>query len=133
MHVENAVDHAVCSQLFGQCDVAAHDFELFRVVTEIAATRADHHVESDRDCGPRHFNESCARRDSAFDQAAAELQARCPPALPCDCRGDGIYADLKENPRIVMEHVTSDNIQVSGGVAEPGEPTFGTQADRAQI
>ncbi len=80
-HVDRAVGfqkadhHAVGAFRLGGVDVGLHDREFIVVEEEIAAARPDHHLELDAGDRPRLADHAAARRDAAFQEIGAELDA----------------------------------------------------------
>src|ERR1700689_2845631 len=107
VYVEDAEDNSVRSQALGESGVAPHDFELVCFVTEVAAPRADHDVQSGRNCGPRRFNEAGTGSDSALHQATAQFQTRGSASLRRPGGRDRINADFNQNAGSAASHASS--------------------------
>ncbi len=85
--VENTQRNTIGTQVPGNLDVPANHAEFLFGVAEISGTRPNQNMQADRDTGPNRFDQSRARRNSAFVQVAAKFNALGAAALRRD-RGD---------------------------------------------
>jgi hypothetical protein len=97
VNVQNAEDHTGGAELFGNENIALHDAEFIRGVTEITASRTNHYLQANFCFLTYRCDHAGTGRSAAFGQTGTKFNPVCSTTFSCDGGFHRIKANLQQN------------------------------------
>lgn len=105
INIDESQYDSVSAQALGDIDVAQHDVEFQIRIVEISSSWPYHHMQIHDELLSYDGDQALARRHTAFDWIAEQLDSIGSASLDSDCRFDTVHCNFNHDP-VRSAHIT---------------------------